>query len=93
MYLCVYMLNQLQDQRRINVLNINWFCLMPVPAVGEGGGGASSFVCKDIPLLESVYLVFTRMPGDFYRRRLKSLLLYLCISSAPCVWNMFRHQT
>ena len=25
-----------------------------------------------------MYLVFTRMPGDSYRRRLGSLLLYLC---------------
>ena len=25
-----------------------------------------------------MYLVFTRMPGEGYRRRLKSLLLYLC---------------
>ena len=25
-----------------------------------------------------MYLVFTRMPGDSYRRRLRSLLLYLC---------------
>ena len=25
-----------------------------------------------------MYLVFTRMPGESYRRRLGSLLLYLC---------------
>ena len=25
-----------------------------------------------------MYLVFTRMPGDSYRRRLRSLLLYVC---------------
>ena len=25
-----------------------------------------------------MYLGFTRMPGESYRRRLKSLLLYLC---------------
>ena len=25
-----------------------------------------------------MYLVFTRMPGESYRRRLRSLLLYLC---------------
>ena len=25
-----------------------------------------------------MYLVFTRMPGESYRRRLKSLLLYFC---------------
>ena len=27
---------------------------------------------------ERMYLVFTRMPGESYRRRLRSLLLYLC---------------
>ena len=26
----------------------------------------------------SMYLVFTRMPGESYRRRLRSVLLYLC---------------
>ena len=25
-----------------------------------------------------MYLVFTRMPGESYRRRFRSLLLYLC---------------
>ena len=33
---------------------------------------------KDVPLVEFMYLVFTRMPGESYRRRLRSLLLYLC---------------
>ena len=28
--------------------------------------------------MEFMYLVFTRMPGESYRRRLRSLLLYLC---------------
>ena len=28
--------------------------------------------------VESLYLVFTCMPGESYRRRLGSLLLYLC---------------
>ena len=34
----------------------------------------------DVPRLEFLHLVFTRMPGDIYRRRLRStsLLLYLC---------------
>ena len=30
-----------------------------------------------VPLVELLYLVFTRMPGENYRRRLRSLL-YLC---------------
>ena len=33
---------------------------------------------EDVPLVEFMHLVFTRMPGASYRRRLKSLLLYLC---------------
>ena len=31
-----------------------------------------------VPLVEFMYLVFTRMPGESYRRWLRSLLLYLC---------------
>ena len=31
-----------------------------------------------VPVVELMYLVFTRMPGESYRRRLRSLLLYLC---------------
>ena len=31
---------------------------------------------EDVPLVEFMYLVFTRMPGESYRRRLWSLLLY-----------------
>ena len=41
---------------------------------------------EDVPLVEFIYLVFTRMPGECYRRRLRSLLhtqvLVLRISSA-----------
>ena len=33
---------------------------------------------EKVPLVEFMYLVFTRMPGESYRRRLRSLLLYLC---------------
>ena len=33
---------------------------------------------EDLPLVELMYPVFTRMPGERYRRRLRSLLLYLC---------------
>ena len=33
---------------------------------------------EDVALVEFLYLVFTRMPGESYRRRLRSLLLYLC---------------
>ena len=33
---------------------------------------------KDVPLVEFMYLVFTRMPGESYRRLLRSFLLYSC---------------
>ena len=33
---------------------------------------------KDIHLVEFMYRVFTRMPGESYCRRLEALLLYLC---------------
>ena len=34
-------------------------------------------ISEDVPLVEFMYFVFTRMPGESYRRRLRSLL-YLC---------------
>ena len=33
---------------------------------------------EDVPLMQCMYRAFTRMPGESYRRRLRSLLLYLC---------------
>ena len=33
---------------------------------------------EDVPLVEFMYLVFTRMSGESYRRRLRLLLLRLC---------------
>ena len=30
--------------------------------------------CEDVPLVEFMYLVFTHMPGESYRRRFRSLL-------------------
>ena len=34
-------------------------------------------VDEDVPLVELMYPVFTRVPGESYRRRLRSLLLCL----------------
>ena len=48
-----------------------------------------------VPLAEFTYLVFTHMPGESYRRCLRSLLLYLCyvfqalINSLVC-WSCKR---
>ena len=33
---------------------------------------------EDVPLMELIYLVFTRIPRESNNRRLGSLLLYLC---------------
>ena len=33
---------------------------------------------EDVPQVEFMYLVFTRIPGESYCRQLRSLLLYLC---------------
>ena len=40
-----------------------------------GGGGGSLF--QDVPLVDFTYLVFTRIPGKSYRRRLGSLIVVL----------------
>ena len=41
---------------------------------------------NDVPLVEIMYLIFTRMPGGSYHMALRSLLLYLCylINSLVC---------
>ena len=39
---------------------------------------SSCSISKDVPLVEFPYLVFSRLPGESYRRRLRSLLLCLC---------------
>ena len=49
-----------------------------------GGGGGSVF--EDVPLVEFIYLVFTRMPAERYRRRLMSVfsLFRALINSLVC---------
>ena len=39
--------------------------------------------------MQFIYLVFTRMPGASYRRRLRSLLLYLCYEDVLLVETMY----
>ena len=36
-------------------------------------------IIEDVPLVEFMYLVLIRMPGESYCRRLKSLLLCSCV--------------
>ena len=57
-----------------------YFALPVLSSVPEMKGiytnGGTSFF-EDVPLVEFMYLVLTRMPGDSYHSRLRSLLLYL----------------
>ena len=45
---------------------------------------------EDVPLVEFMYLVFTRMSAEDYRRRLGSLLLYLCCVFRALINSLFR---
>ena len=45
---------------------------------GGGGGEYDDFDFDEVPLVELMYVVITRMPGESYRRRLGSLLIRLC---------------
>ena len=63
-------------------------------AVGDSGLCCCPCVIfEDVPLVEFMYLVLTRMPGESYRRRLRSLLLCLCdvfqtlINSLVCCFD------
>ena len=51
-------------------------CLVLTRIPSESRGTASTH--EDLPLVEFVCLVFTRMPVESYRARLGSLLLCLC---------------
>ena len=63
----------------------NWFCLMPVHTCVTESDWNVGFILyhwgasflEDVPLVQFMYLVFTRMLGESYRTRLRSLL-YLC---------------
>ena len=39
-------------------------------------------IVEDVLLVELMYLIFTRMPGESYRRRLRSLLYSCCVFRA-----------
>ena len=66
----------------------NHCCVVVLGCVRESVGGITSATIRvattshkmpieDVLLVEFTYLVFTRMPGESYRRRLRSLLLCL----------------
>ena len=43
---------------------------------------------EDVPVVEFMYLVFTRKPGESYRSRLRSLLLYLCYVLRALIYSL-----
>ena len=62
-----------------------WFCLIPVHTCVVECAWNVGYIChwgasffEDAPLVEFMYLAFTRMPSESYCRRLRSLLLYSC---------------
>ena len=48
--------------------------LYTMTSVQNNRASRHHLVCTNVPLAEFMYLVFTRMPGESYRRRLRSLL-------------------
>ena len=52
---------------------------------GEWGVGGGGILFEAVPQVEFMHLVFTRMLGASYRRRLRSLLLYLCYVFQPLI--------
>ena len=62
------------------VLNFWSFCYWTLfdGALSEAGLSCEKKGCTSGSLVEFVYLVFTRMPGESYCRGLRSLLLHLC---------------
>ena len=62
-------------------------------------GKTTTTATENVPLMKFIYLVFfTSMPGENYRRRLRSLLLYVCyvhralITSLVCWFFMWRNS-
>ena len=55
-----------------------WWSLCTLHLLGCTSGGVYvPCIYWDVPLVEFMYLAFTRMSGESYRRRLRSLLLCL----------------
>ena len=59
------------------------FALSSKLALCLGAGGIQAYLSltsihEDVPMDEIMYLVFALIPGESYRRRLRSLLFYLC---------------
>ena len=57
-----------------------------VRGVGWGWGERKPICCqhKNVPLVGLMHLVFTRMPGESYRGRRRSLLWRSCVAAFEC---------
>ena len=68
---------------RVNTRYINWrVCSYYVSPTSEDIKPLiiiNILVAEDVPVVEFMYLVFTRMPGDGYSRRLRSWL-FVCVT-------------
>ena len=55
-------------------------------ATGPEVGGRGLFFLEDVPLVEFMYLVFTCVPGESYRKRFRGLLLlfFPCYTYVSC---------
>ena len=47
----------------------------------EGISTTGGILFEDVPMVHFMYLVFTCIPRESYHRRLRSLLLCLCVTS------------
>ena len=73
MCVCVCVLGARAGQNIVCVISLHsfWNILCPISI-------NVLFKYEDAPLVKFMCLVFTRIPGESYRMRFRSLLLYLC---------------
>ena len=64
---------------KLNIGSVLCLCTPVSLSVSEMQGIMSleASFCEDVPLLEFMHLEFTGVPGESYRRRFGSLLLFL----------------
>ena len=73
-----------QNSRTAAIVNVNtsrWFPnsrAVDINKITAAAAKTATTATEDVHLVEFMYIEFTRMPAESYRRRLTSLLLYLC---------------
>ena len=86
--MCIFVCLYIEPFSRSKDNNNNWLsyfcahlcrrvCLKCGVYVPLGGSLFYPFSLGDVPLVECMYLVFTRMPGEGYHWRLRALLLFV----------------